>query len=520
MQIDKRRTTLATLLLGTSLVSMAAAQEAAIAQLERLDREVATLSGQVSGLGSLQNLVQLERLAALGNLAQVRGLAQLEGIPSLRGLTALQGLAPVRRDSHEATRFAPDPWAQGDPADSLYKLARRELNHRNWERAARLFRRIRTRHARSAYAPDAFYWEAFARYRMDDTDELETALTLLKRQGEAYPDASTHEDARSLIVQLRSRLAQLGDADAARDITEQAERQGNGCPEEEDDVRVMALNALLNMDSDRAVPILTRVLERRDACSAQLRRKAVWLISQKRSPQTAATLLNVARNDPDRGVRKQAVFWLSQVRSEEAVTALDSILMGSDDREIQEKAIFALSQHRSERTAGILRRYAERSDASEKLRETAIFWLGQSRASDNQQFLRDLYAKVDSDKLKEKIIFALSQQSSDDGQWLLDIALNENEPIKLRKSALFWAGEKRKIQVDSLSELYSSINDTEMREQVIFVLSQRKEPAAVDALMNIVKNETDRALQKKAIFWLGQSKDPRVAEFLLELINR
>jgi len=42
--------------------------------------------------------------------------------------------------------------------------------------------------------------------------------------------------------------------------------------------KVAALNALLQMDADRAMPILTKVLERRDACSAGLRRKAVFLV--------------------------------------------------------------------------------------------------------------------------------------------------------------------------------------------------------------------------------------------------
>ena len=413
------------------------------------------------------------------------------------------------------------PWAQQDPADSLYRLARQELNGGDYERAAALFRQIRRSYSRSEYAPNAYYWEAFARYRIGDTDELETAIRLLRTQERQYPAASTRNDARSLAVQINGLRARRGNADAAIDITTEAQRQEQACPEEEDDVRIMALNALLNMDASRAVPILEQVLQRRDACSVQLRRKAVWLISQKRSDETTATLLDVVRSDPDREVREQAVFWLSQVRSEEAVTALDSILMGLDDREIQEKAIFALSQHRSARAAEALRRYAERTDVPEKLRENAIFWIGQGRADENQEFLRDLYRRVDTDNLKDKIIFALAQQRGDEaGQWLLDIALDENESIKLRKSALFWAGQKRRISVESLGELYSTVADREMREQVIFVLSQRREREAVDALMEIARNEDDTELQKKAIFWLGQSKDPRVPEFLLELINR
>src|SRR2546425_7463416 len=51
-----------------------------------------------------------------------------------------------------------------------------------------------------------------------------------------------------------------------------------------------------------ALPILLK----RDACSAALRRKAVFLISQKRSDETEDVLLDIAQHDPDSDVRQQA----------------------------------------------------------------------------------------------------------------------------------------------------------------------------------------------------------------------
>ncbi len=414
------------------------------------------------------------------------------------------------------------PVAAESTPDSIYRLARQELNRGNYRRAGQLFRQLRTQHENSQYTPDTYYWEAFALYRTGDIENLREGIRLLDAQARRYSGAETRRsgDAEELRVQIDGALAQRGDAQAAESVTERARGQG-GCPREEDDVRVMALNALLNMDAERAVPILESVLERRDACSVELRRKAVWLISQKRSDNARGILLDVVRNDPDKEVREQAVFWLSQVRGDETVAALNSILMESTDEDIQEKAIFALSNHRNARAGEILRRYAERSDAPENLREKAIFWLGQRRGGEDQQFLRDLYGRVESEGVKEKIIFAVSQHRSEAaGQWLLDIALDPNESVDLRKSALFWAGQKRTIPVADLGRLYDTMNEREMQEQVIFVLSQRKEPEAVDALMDIARNEQDTDLQKKAIFWLGQSKDPRVAQFLLDLINR
>jgi HEAT repeat protein len=232
-------------------------------------------------------------------------------------------------------------------------------------------------------------------------------------------------------------------------------------------------------------------------------------------------LLGAARNDPDREVRMQAIFWLSQVNTDRAVAALDSVLQGSNDQEVQEKAIFALSQHKSARAGEILRRFVDRPDASEDLREKAIFWLGQQDTPENLKYLEDVYPRLSNDDLKEKLIFSISQMKDDESShWLMALALNPNEKLELRKKALFWAGQKHEIAIGDLTKLYDTMNDRDMKEQLIFVYSQRNEPGAVDELMSIAENEKDPELRRKAIFWLGQSKDPRVAEFLLRIINK
>src|SRR6476469_3474344 len=150
------------------------------------------------------------------------------------------------------------------------------------------------------------------------------------------------------------------------------------CSDDDDDTKLAALNALMQMDDARARPILRRVLARRDPGSVCLRRKAVFLIAQESAEGTEDILLEAARNDPAGEVRERAVFWLSQVGTDRAVGALDSILRTSKDRALQEKAVFALSQHGSERASQALRTYAERPDLPPDVREKAIFWIGQS----------------------------------------------------------------------------------------------------------------------------------------------
>jgi HEAT repeat protein len=439
---------------------------------------------------------------------------------------------------------------QGDAADSVYQAARQALNNNQYTRSAELFKSIRDKYPRSSHVPNTYYWQAFALYRAGSEDDLRAARTALQTQARRYPNATTRRDAEALLRRVEGSLAQLGDEDAAASTMVAAqppqppqpaatpspsatpsphgpgrpERRpgGDRCDDDEDDIRIAALNAVLQMDADRAVPLLKSVLARRDEGSACLRRKAVFLVSQKRSAETNRILLDAVRNDPDKEVREQAVFWLSQVPGEETVAALDSILQDpKTDPEIQEKAIFALSQHRSPRAAQILCTYSGRRDRPDELREKSIFWLGQRRSAENQQCLRDLYRTLPTDELKEKVIFSVSQMGgADNYRWLMDIALNERENIELRKKALFWAGQGRSVDIADLVRLYNSMNDREMKEQLIFVYSQRREEAAVEKLCQIGTKDPDRELRKKALFWLGQNRSQRAMECLQEVINQ
>ena len=427
---------------------------------------------------------------------------------------------------------------QGDPADSLYRRGREALNRRNYSQAADLFKAVTDRYPKSPSAPSAMYFRAFSLYQTGNVDKMRESRDVLTTLEKNYPNADL-ADAKTLRTRVCGELAQRGDAACAAEISSIADpdaradrgtratnrsqaTQRTTCADDDDDERVVALNALLQMDSDRALPILKKVLERRDQCAYVLRRKAVFLVSQKGGEEAADILMQTAKTDPDQETREQAVFWLGQVRSDRAVTLLEDVLKNSTDKEIKDKALFALSQHNSDRAGRILRDFAERESENEELREQAIFWLGQKRSEENANYLKGLYTRVKKDALKEKIIFSLSQQRAfGNSEWIMNIALDSKESTEMRKQALFWAGQNGGATTESFAALYDKMTDPELKEQLIFVFSQRgRDSKAVDKLMDIAKNDKDREMRSKAVFWLGQSRDPRAVKFLEDLISK
>lgn len=443
------------------------------------------------------------------------------GLALLAAPLAAQRTAPVRL----ALADAPPPAAfPQDPADALYRQGREALNRNDWMTAALRFQQIRQRHPRSRYTADALYWEAWARYRTGSADQLRMALGGLETQRRQYPRAGTRRDADQLALRIRGELARQGDSDAAEDVATDARRAAQcqgGRRGGDDDERMAALNALLQMDAEQAMPLLRSVLARRDACSEALRSKAVFLVAQKAGADAESVLLNVARTDPSSEVRGQAVFWLSQTGTERALDAIEQILRTTPDADVQEKAVFALSQHPSPRAAQLLRAYAERDGAPANVREKAIFWLGQRASAENAQYLRTLFGRLRDDDLKEKVLFSLSQMRGvGNERWLMNVALDAGQPTEIRKKALFWAGQAG-VGVGEMAGLYDRMRDAELREQIIFVLSQRmREPAAFDKIVDIARRDPDRRMREKALFWLGQSNDPRAGRIIREMIEQ
>ena len=229
--------------------------------------------------------------------------------PSVTGagphITVHDGAASARRER----LVPPASWSASDPADSLYRLARRAMADENYRRAAQLFADLVDRYPRSDYAGDALYYRAYSLYQLGGQRELRDAVDAIELQARDYADASTREEAKTLRTRIESVQARRGDARAAQKVQEKASQLGeeHGCPNDDDDMRIAALQGLMQMDAESALPILRQVLAKRGACTESLRKHAVFIISQRHSDEATELLLQVARSDPSDDVRAEAI---------------------------------------------------------------------------------------------------------------------------------------------------------------------------------------------------------------------
>ena len=197
-------------------------------------------------------------------------------------LHALEAVQPALDASYMALAsitpgLAEIPLLRGQDGDSAaYRRAREEVNKRNFERAAELFEDLIDRYPRSSYADDAYYWQAYSLHRLGGTDNLESAKRLLDVHRRRFPSANSRSQADQLLLSVQTDLARSGDAEQAEQVARTASRVlDQQCPRRDDeDLRAVALNSLMQMGPENALPVIKQIMAKKDACSAPLRRKA------------------------------------------------------------------------------------------------------------------------------------------------------------------------------------------------------------------------------------------------------
>jgi HEAT repeat protein len=441
-------------------------------------------------------------------------------------------------------RTRPD---QGTPEDSLYRVAREALNRGEYTRASGLFQTLEQKYPRSRVAPAALYWRAFALYRAGSTDELKAGLETLKSQQERYPDAASDADVATLRTRLYAALASRGDASAATALRAATAAGKTDCDREDTEVRAEALNALAQINPPEARPTLKKVLARRDECSAILRRRAVYILGRNGTDESAADLLEVAKNDPDPSVRSDAIVLLGRSPGATTIKTLQQLFNDSPDERTREAVLSALRARGGPEAKQVLRAIIERSDLPERMRAEAIMQLaGNSNSfyprdvafsvarsnivpqrsertegdADDAAYLRTLYGKTDSRTVKAAILSAMARIGGPaNDQWLLAIVKNREEDTSLRREALSRLRTSA-LSIDELGKLFDALSERDLRYAVVSQLASRDDSAATDKLFEIARSGTDPEVRRQAISALARKKDPRTTKLLLDLLEK
>ena len=427
---------------------------------------------------------------------------------------------------------------QGDPADSLYRVAHDLLARGEYGRSAQLFKEIGQNYPKSRYQDDLPYNEAFARYRIGTTKELETAAHVLEPRAKpllrVVPASNTSSDGSGfgkgrtrasegdvvgLYLRVNQVLAQRGNSDAARIIKDIAQPNANSCDGDDGYLQREALAALSQMDPPQALPIIKHVLNKPDECSADLRKHAVFMLGRRGDAEAATILASTARSDPSPTVRAEAINWLPKLMGDAGVAMLEDVLRTEQNERIQRSVVRTLASSPNPRARTAIRAIIDRKDTPLSLRLEAVNGITSERAtSDDAAYLRGLYARADNDQLKQTIIAAVARVGGrETDEWMLNIAKNPNEASSVRGTAISLV--MRSGTVADWIKLYDAAETFDVRSRIVTALENRKESEAADKLVEIAKTSTVPSLRLRAISALTRRKDPRLSQLIDEILN-
>ncbi|HTQ53427.1 MAG TPA: HEAT repeat domain-containing protein [Bryobacteraceae bacterium] len=212
------------------------------------------------------------------------------------------------------------------------------------------------------------------------------------------------------------------------------------------------------------------------------------------------------------------IRWIRDVRPAESVAFLSTFVAAETDR-VSDSAVTAIALHGDPAADEALERFAA-ADRPERLREKAIFWLGEARGRRGYEVVKRIVTADASDRIREKAIFALSVSKEPQAVDTMIAVARHDSSSRVRGQALFWLAQKAgKKAAGAISDALESDPDTDVKKKAVFALQQLPNGEGVPMLIQVARTNRNPAVRKQAMFWLGESNDPRALAFFEEVLK-
>jgi len=416
------------------------------------------------------------------SLANLRGLLEDANGALAAGLQA-KALADQLRYGPMAFALQGAPKiASADENGRYYERGQHDLERNRWDDAVNDFGEVVSRGA--ARADGALYWKAYALNKLGRRDDALAAIADLRKNHAA---SRWLDDAGALEIEIKQTGGKAVSPDASGD----------------EELKLMALNSLMNSDPDRALPLLEKLLH--SSQSPKIKERALFVLTQSGSPKARQLVVQMAKGGSNPDLQLKAVHYLGVMGGRQE---LGDVYAATNDVEVKRMALHGLM------VAGAKDQMlaAAKGEKNPELRREAIHWLGTMGAEPE---LWQLYQVEPSLEVKQTIVHSLFIGGKTDH--LLEVARTAKEP-ELRQQAIHWLGASGSHQAgDALAAMYGSESNPETKKQIIHALFIQGNGKA---LVEIARKETNMELKKQIVQELSVMKSKEGTDYLLELLNK
>ena len=385
----------------------------------------------------------------------------------------------------QSENFFQKPATKPSDDDRLLQKAKAALDAARWDEALAAFSAVASE--KGAHADEALYWKAYALNKIARRAEALTALAQLRK---AYANSRWQDDARALEIEVRQASGEKVNPNA----------------EPDEDLKLMALNSLMNSDPERALPILEKLLQ--GSQSPKLKERALFVLSQNDNPKARQILLQIARGGSHPDLQMKAINYLSIMGSKENRQVLAELYASSNDVNVKRAVLhgFMISGDRDH----LLQ--AAKSEKNPDLRMEAIHQLG---ISGGQSELWQLYQAEPTVEVKETILHSMFIGGNSDK--LMEVARGEKD-VRLRKAAIHSLGLMGGEHTGAaLAAMYTSESDAALRGEIVnalFIQGNAK------ALVDLARKESNPEMKKAIVGKLSIMGSKDSTEYMLELLNK
>jgi hypothetical protein len=372
-----------------------------------------------------------------------------------------------------------------DRDQELYENGREALDEDHYDRAASSFGELAKRNGPQTDA--ALYWEAYAQNRQGKRDAALATLAELKHR---FPQSRWQKDASALEIEVRQRSGQAPRPDS----------------ESDEDLKMLAIQGLMNSAPDRALPLLEKVLN--GAGTPKEKSKALFVIAQSGSPEAKQILGRIASGQSNPDLQHKAVEYLGMFGGDDSHKILADVYAKSSDESLKRAILrsYMISGDKEDLFN------AAKSEKSESVRGEAIRQLGLVHGVDQ---LQQLYQREPSTAVKRDILQAFFLAG--DSTRLVQAATSEKDP-ELRRTAVRNLGLINSTDsAQALKTIYVKDSDESVRREVLNAYFIQGNAAALVAIARAEKNPE---LKREAVSKLSLMQSKEATDYLMEILQK
>jgi hypothetical protein len=302
--------------------------------------------------------------------------------------------------------------------DNLYNQGQRNLDAHRYTDALEDFTQVASHEG--PRADGAAYWKAYTLIKLGRKDEALAAIAELRK---AHPQSRWLDDAKALEVE------------AGKPVSPESES--------DEELKLIALNGLMQSDPDRALPLLENLLKGNQ--SPRVKKRVVYVLASSDSAKAQQLLQQVAKGQSNPDVQLAAIQYLGGRRNDPAkAQLLMEIYNSTADANIKRAILQSIAGDH----ARVLQ--IARAEKNPELKIYAIRMLGGREEANTGDTLVAMYPEGDQD-VKNAIIDSLTNQRN--AKALVQLAKAEKDPKQKQRIVERLAGMHSTEAADYLMEL-------------------------------------------------------------------